>query len=203
MQIVITRIVRVFFLQVCFVTSILRQNQPFSHCCFPQITFCQDYIIAALENCGVWALASRLGFFKVNPSHFLQEVSRKLGAVMFLPHFSDINHYYVHPRSQVLPGRFWWWGGFPGQPAVRTSSSGTGWVMYAESNSITCKQFSCWPGKKSLAPFIQQLPATIHNCIPSADGTKMGELSILFKDIWRGNQPSPTNNFIQFSKSSL
>lgn len=152
-----------------------RQKEPFSPYCFPQTTLCRDYVIAALENCRVWALASLPVFFKVlvNLSHFLQEVSWKLGEVMFLLHFSDINHYYVHPRSQVLPWRFWWWDGFPGQSALRTPSSSNGSVVHAESKSITCKQFSCWPDK-SLSPCIQQLP----------DGIKMGGLSILFKDVW-------------------
>lgn len=101
-----------------FYPKTCQKQQLFSHCCFPQTTLCQDYVIAALENCGVKALASLPGFFKVlvNPSHFLQEVSQKLGGVMFLLHFSDINHYYVHARSQVLPQ-----GGFDAELASQDS----------------------------------------------------------------------------------
>lgn len=101
-----------------FYPKTCQKQQLFSHCCFPQTTLCQDYVIAALENCRVKALASLPVFFKVlvNPSHFLQEVSQKLGGVMFLLHFSDINHYYVHARSQVLPQ-----GGFDAELASQDS----------------------------------------------------------------------------------
>lgn len=168
-----------------FYPKTCQKQQLFSHCCFPQTTLCQDYVIAALENCGVKALASLPGFFKVlvNPSHFLQEVSQKLGGVMFLLHFSDINHYYVHARSQVLPQ-----GGFDAELASQDSQQWghpaavpDRWCMQRATASPTNSSALC---QKKPAPCIQQLPATINNCIHSADGTKMGGLSILFKDVW-------------------
>lgn len=176
-----------------------------------------NHIMPRLRYCStrkLWGLSFGFvaSFFKVlvNLSHFLQEVSRKLGGVMFLLHFSDINHYYVHPRSQVLPGRFWWWAGFPGQSAVRTPSSSTGSVVYAEGDSITRKKLSCWPAKRSLTPCIQQFPATINNCIHPADGTKMGGLSILFKDVWgdkknhlQNHPPQAIISYNLFSKLSF
>lgn len=78
----------------------------FSPCCFPQTTLCQDYVIAALENCRVWALASLPGFFKVlvNLSHFLQEVSWKNSCLCCTSQISIIIMFI--PDHRCCPGDF-------------------------------------------------------------------------------------------------
>lgn len=187
-------------------------KQPFSPCFLPQTTFAR-LCYSSIRK----LLVLSFGFIVVlvSTSLFLQGVSGNLGKVMFLLRVSAINHYYAHLKAAgaamvALLARL-----FPRLvSAEQTPSSSNGSVMHTESNNITCKckWLSIWsqPDKWSLSTCIQHLPTAIKNCIHSADGIKIGWLSILFKDAWGGKHPpKPQTTTLQpiitcnlFSKSS-